>query len=452
MSAEFVDINDLKEERAREFHRVEEIRAAAAKEDNRPLTEEEDKEVSERMDTTDTLSKEIETRERLEAQKALVEAPAVRKTPEPDPRRKRPPAEVAIAADKGDHGFKRGFGEFCMSVRGAYSGGAGARTDVRLTEHRAPTTYGQTGVGADGGFLVPPDFRDVLMQKVFSEDSLIGRCDQLTTGANQITVPLDEDTPWSTSGIRPYWEGENAQMTQSKPLLKQNQIRLHKMTVLIPVTEELAEDAFALDTYITRKASEKMRFQADLAIVSGSGAGKPLGFRDASCTVSVTKEGSQVADTVNFDNLAKMYNAMYAPSRVNAVWVMNQDVEPELLRLFAQTSVGTALTDIMVYMPPGGISQSPYATLYGRPVIPHQAMETLGDKGDIAFVDLTQYLLLQKTGGMRTETSIHLWFDYDTSAFRIVWRLGGQPWWGSTIAARDGSATYSPFVVLAERT
>jgi len=48
--------------------------------------------------------------------------------------------------------------------------------------------------------------------------------------------------------------------------------------------------------------------------------------------------------------------------------------------------------------------------------------------------------------------SIHLWFDYDTTAFRFVLRIAGQPWWSAAADPRDGSATYSPFVALAERT
>jgi hypothetical protein len=52
---------------------------------------------------------------------------------------------------------------------------------------------------------------------------------------------------------------------------------------------------------------------------------------------------------------------------------------------------------------------------------------------------------------MRAETSMHLWFDQDTMAFKFVFRLGGQSKWASTIASRDGTTTYSAFVNIAER-
>jgi hypothetical protein len=33
-----------------------------------------------------------------------------------------------------------------------------------------------------------------------------------------------------------------------------------------------------------------------------------------------------------------------------------------------------------------------YGSLWGRPVIPHQVAETIGDLGDVMLVDLVQYL------------------------------------------------------------
>ena len=104
-----------------------------------------------------------------------------------------------------------------------------------------------------------------------------------------------------------------------------------------------------------------------------------------------------------------------------------------------------------VYLPPGGLSNNPYGTLFGRPVIPHQVCETVGDVFDIGFVDLSQYLALIKAGGLKSQTSIHLWFDQDLTAFKFTLRIGGQPWWASSVASRDGSFALSPFVTLAAR-
>jgi hypothetical protein len=49
---------------------------------------------------------------------------------------------------------------------------------------------------------------------------------------------------------------------------------------------------------------------------------------------------------------------------------------------------------------------------------------------------------------MKSDVSIHLWFDQDMVAFRFTMRVAGQPWWAAAISQRDGSNTQSPFVVL----
>jgi hypothetical protein len=66
-------------------------------------------------------------------------------------------------------------------------------------------------------------------------------------------------------------------------------------------------------------------------------------------------------------------------------------------------------------------------------------------------VDLLQYLTVTKAGGIKSDVSIHLWFDQNLTAFRFTVRIAGQPWWSGSIASRDGSFTQSPFVALAAR-
>lgn len=346
--------------------------------------------------------------------------------------------------DRGQWGF-RSFGEFAMAVK--RGSGKGAEPDPRLIKN-APTTYGSEGVGADGGYAVPPDFRTEIKDLIFTDDSLIGRCDQMTTSANSMTVPVDENAAWdSTDGVQCYWEGEGSQLTQSKPNLKDRQIRTNKLTALVPMTEELMEDASGMDSYLRRKVPEKMDARINTALISGTGAGKPLGILNAPALVTVAKESGQTADTIVFENIVNMWTRMAAPYRRNAIWLINQDIEPQLMTMSFE---GTS-SSVPAYLPPGGLSASPYGMIMGRPVVPVQACQTLGDKGDIILADMSQYMALLKTGGLRTDVSMHLWFDYDVMAFRFIIRLAGQPWLSSPISPENGTNTLSPFVTLAAR-
>lgn len=355
--------------------------------------------------------------------------------------------------DQKKNGFKS-FHEFVKSVKGMSSApGRQPIVDERLLVKAAPGTYSAEGSGGDGGFLIPPDFRESIMRAVFDEPDIIARTNRISTGRNAVQMVVDESTPWGTGGVRVYWLAEAAQKPQSKPKLNKVMIELDKLAALVPVTDELLEDAPMIESLIRDRVGEQMRFQAAFAIVQGSGVGQPLGILNSPALVSVAKETSQVADTVVALNIVKMWARMYAPWRRNAVWIANQDIEPQLQLLMKVGKLDTGAADTGWGIGPLFYSDGNGApTLNGRPVIFTQAAQTLGDKGDIMLTDLSQYMTLLKGGGaVKEDVSIHLWFDYDITAFRFVMRMGGQPWIASPIASRSGSTTYSAFVTLDER-
>lgn len=347
----------------------------------------------------------------------------------------------------------RSFGEMALSVKRACTNGG--VQDPRLERLASASTYGNEASGTDGGYAVPTEFRTAIMQTVLGDDRLASLCDQVTVGGNTFTCPVDETSPWQTSGgILANWEGESQAGTQSKPSLQDRTIKLNKLKCLVPMTDELLEDAAGMDSYLRRKAPEKIAFKLDLAILQGTGAGQPLGLLNSPALVTVSKNNPQTADTLTGKNILEMYSRCYGATR--GVWVVNQDVLPQLYKLSlpGTDNEGNTATGFgsLLYVPPGGLSASPYGTLMGRPVMLSQACETIGDLGDIFFADFSQYLLLLKSGvNPRVDTSMHLWFDQDMTAFKFVLRVGGMPWWSTTLAARDGSATYSPFVTLEAR-
>lgn len=344
-------------------------------------------------------------------------------------------------------GFRH-IGEFAQVVKSSM--GHGATVDPRLVilNTQFSGTTGSGGSANDGGFAVPPDFRTAIMEKVAAEQSLIARTDQLVSSSNTITIPKDETTPWQSSGgIQAYWEGEAQQHTGSKPAVESTSIKLNKLVAMVNVTDELLEDAPALGAYIRRKAPVKIDFKITDAIIRGTGAGMPTGLLNANPKVKIAKESGQSAATLVFANIVKMWAQLYAGCRGNAVWLINQDIEPQLFGLQFPGS-GTA---VPVYLPPGGLSASPYGLLLGRPVLPFESCSTLGTEGDIILTDLQQYMTAQKVTGLRSETSMHLYFDYDITAFKFILRVAGQPWWNKSIDPAQGSNKRSCIVTLADR-
>jgi HK97 family phage major capsid protein len=288
-----------------------------------------------------------------------------------------------------------------------------------------------------------------IWQKVQAEENLLTRCTQLVTDGNSMMIPKDETTPWQTSGgVQVYWEGEAQAPSASKPAFEMGALRLSKLMALVPISEELTQDAAGLESWLRAKAPGKMAAKLNTAIVAGTGVGQPLGIVPSyasvgASVVQVSKETSQPADTVWFTNVNKMYARMYAPWRRNAIWIINQDIEPQLEAMAFQplgaASMLPTAASTPVYLPAGGLVDAPYARLKGRPVVPIEAAAGIGDLGDIILADLTQYWALTKAGGIQTDTSIHLYFDQALTAFRFIFRVNGQPAWSSTIVRQNGT-------------
>ncbi len=452
MFAKSPSIEDLQEKLNTLTASAKSIQDAADKE-QRQLTAEEEQEVAGIFAAFETTELEIKRRERIAALESKVQAPAQRVT-EPATGTPAPLAPNAalprvtggenVAAKSGTAGF-RSMGEFSLAVRNAVGGSVDPRLRVL---NAAPSTQSQEAQGADGGYLVPPDFRTAIVQKVMGEDALLSRTDQQTTGSNSITLPVDETTPWQTSGgVQTYWEGEGTLIRQSKVALNSVTVRANKMSALVPVTDELLEDSASLSAYLGRKVPEKMTYKLNDAILNGDGVMKPLGIFQSPALVTQAAEGGQAADTVVAANINKMWSRMYAPLRRNAVWVINQDIEPQLDSMV----MGGTTAATPVYLPPNGLAGAPNGTLKGRPIIYSEACAALGDVGDIALVDFSQYLSLVKTGGIKQDVSIHLWFDYGLTAFRFSFRVGGLPWWASSITRAKSALPLSFAVALAAR-
>jgi HK97 family phage major capsid protein len=367
------------------------------------------------------------------------------------------PASPINEAERRTHGFNS-FGEFARIVGRAYRDTDSSSIE-RLTN--AATTYGTESVGGDGGWLVPSEFSDAIWQKVSGDGSLLSLCAPFTTSRNSLTFPKDETTPWDNSGgITVYWEGEGQAGTEAKPKFEMATARLNKLMALVKVTEELLEDASGLDSYLRFWTPVKMQSRINTAIVRGNGVGKPLGILTAGSLITVSKETSQDAATIIMPNVEKMWNRLYAPLRQNAVWLINQEVEPMLNGMAfvpSATAPGAALNAMTawgpVYLPSGSVADTPYGRLKGRPVMPMNPCSALGTIGDIILVDLMQYMALRKAqnSGVRVDTSIHLHFDQAIDTYRFVFRVTGQPMWNSTISPENGSNDYGWAVALETR-
>jgi HK97 family phage major capsid protein len=340
-----------------------------------------------------------------------------------------------------------GLGEQLHAI---FKAATGQGVDQRLT--KAATGMNE-GIDSQGGFLLQPEVVAGIMNRANEIGQITSRCRKMTIGGQANTMvfnAIDETSRASNrwGGIIGYWVAEAGTKTPSHPKFRQMTLTLKKVIGAFYATDELLADVPALESLCMGGFSEEISFQVEDAIFNGNGVGKPLGITNSNCLVTVAKETApaQAADTVLSENIFKMWSRLYAKSRANAVWLINQDIEPQLFGMYKMVGV----SGVPVYLPAGGLSQAPYGTLLGRPVIPVEYCATLGDKNDIVLADFSQYVLADK-GGVQSASSIHVAFLTDESVFRLVYRCDGQPLWSSALTPYKGSNTLSPFVTLAER-
>ena len=237
---------------------------------------------------------------------------------------------------------------------------------------------------------------------------------------------------------------------------------LKKLTGLYYTTNELLADTRVLGAFVMRAFSQELGFKLDQGVISGTGAGQLQGILNTPSLVTVAIEAGQATKTILIQNIQKMWGRMWTPSRANAVWLINQDMEQQLNQLVM--TVGTS-GGVPVFIPAGsgvfGAMSAPplvsakglsgiAGTLLGRPVYVVEQASTLGTLGDIMLADFQQYLMIKKDG-LQTATSMHVRFLTDELAYRWVYRTDGQSWFKTPVTPYSGTNTLSPFVTLASR-
>jgi HK97 family phage major capsid protein len=344
----------------------------------------------------------------------------------------------------------KSLGEQLIAVRNSAMG-FGSRIDPRLIQAAASGT--SEAVPSDGGFLVQTDFSEQLLQRTYADGQISGRVTRypISAQSNRLKInAIDEDSRVDGSrwgGVQAFWANEADAFTGAKPKFRQIELALNKLTGLCYATDELLQDAAALEAVIMDAFPKEFTFKVEDAIVNGTGAGQPLGIINSGAVLQIAKDSGDSGPTVSTNDVLNMWSRMFATSRMNCVWLINQDVEPKLYPL----TLGSGTAVILLYTPPKtGNNQQNYGQMLGAPVIPVEHCATLGTPGDIILADLSQYIMSDK-GAPQAASSIHVRFLNDETTFRFVYRVDGQPTWKKPLTPKNGSNTQSPFITLATR-
>ncbi len=298
--------------------------------------------------------------------------------------------------------------------------------DVRRAAPMAlATTYGATVSGQDGGYAVPVDMAESILMP--ATGALLPYCLQVpVTQGGSIDIPLDSATI-AGSGVIAAWESEGAVLPQRKPKLNLTHFELRKLVALVPVTDELLQDSAALAAWLPLAMQQAVTLKVNEAIVAGPGAGRPHGILNSGSLITVAKASGQTAGTIVDANIAAMLARSLSP--MNSIWIANPAAYGHI----------TTLT----------LFDAPTQTLAGMPIVLSDYCSAVGTPGDLILADLSWYVVAMKTPQLNG--SMHLWFDEDVTAFKLVFRMDGMPALAAPITPLNASTTKSHFVTTALR-
>lgn len=389
---------------------------------------------------TKTIEKLIDTKVEAAAEKAVEKAldalPEVKANMN---------GNVKVTLDEADRPFQS-HGEFFMSVKNAAI--APHALDPRLKKLHTPaaelkaTGYNEA-IPSEGGFLVQNETAAGIKEKMYKTGTVLSQFAKDPVTGNTMTYNKVDETSRAdgsrNGGVTGYWGSEAGSLTASKGKFNQLELKLKKVYALCVATDEVLEDAGTLGSWLMRVAPEELRFKVEDAIINGNGVGKPLGILNSGALKSATRTDANEIDVLD---IGRMWAARYSGAD-DYVWFGNQSIFPQLLTL--------TIGNMPVFLPAGGLSGLPYATLLGRPYYDTEYNPTLGTLGDLLLCSPSGYQAIEKSGGIQTASSIHVYFTQGEQAFRFVYRVDGGPLWDTTLTGKDGG-TYSPFVVLAATT
>ena len=234
----------------------------------------------------------------------------------------------------------------------------------------------QEGVDADGGYLVPDEYDDRLIEKLKEENIFRKLCHPVTTSGDH-KINIAASTPAAA------WIEEGEALTFGDATFSQILLDAHKLHVAIKVTEELLYDSkFDLETFILNAFSKALANAEENAFINGSGTGQPLGILAATggADIGVTTASSTA---ITADEIINLVYSLKRPYRKNAAFLMNDQTVAAVRKL--KDGTGT-------YLWHEALTADEPNKLLGYPVYTSEFMPTIeaGAK-TIAFGDFDYY-------------------------------------------------------------
>lgn len=333
----------------------------------------------------------------------------------------------------------KSFGDFLMAVY---------RGDAR----RLKSIYGalkdqSEGVGSQGGFLVPREYSQQLLQVTAADNQIVSRVTRVPVSVESGDYPaLDQFTAPTVGvgetafagGVTVAKTAEGGALTETQARFKMLSWKLNKIGGYTEVSNELIADSpTSIEALLGALFRVAVSAKKEYYVLRGTGNGEPLGILNASCAIGITPATNNEFDWADVLSIRSRFKKVMGS---DGVWIIHPSIWPDIGTM--EVSTGS-----------GGVYQANLATaiqqgLAGFPILESEHLPQANSTA-VILADLKSYALFEK-GELSIAFSEHAAFTADKGTWRFTERLDGKPWLINAITLADptGSYTVSPFVYL----
>lgn len=338
----------------------------------------------------------------------------------------------------------------------------------RKDERRLSTVYG-TGwqqysgdevkalggaTGSAGGFAVPETFETEIskLEALMAFFEPLAYPVRMGSEIHKFPMLNQSDNPTSSGvgasgffgGMYFSMAGEGATIAERSPEFKQGELRARKLAGLTTSSNELREDAPAVERELMQLFAEGLAAAKQYLFLHHNGVGGPLGALNAANPARLTKNRAGGGNNIDIADVTGLMSLMVPSLFGSAVFVCHPLALDNLMQLQLVTNGDPAFTPASNAAPGSPLIGS----LVGKSVYANEYMSPPGTAGDLAFIAPRAYAVGTRSG-ILISGSEHAYFTSDQYAWRVTTRIDGQPRIDGTIKLKDGSNTeVSPFVVL----
>ncbi|MGD6778452.1 phage major capsid protein [Sutcliffiella horikoshii] len=269
----------------------------------------------------------------------------------------------------------------------------------------------QIGQDSEGGYLVPDEYEQQLVQALEEANVLRGLCHVINTSHGDRKIPV------VASHGSAAWMDEESALQESDDTFTQVSLSAYKLGTMLKVSDELLHDSFFnLERYVASEFARRVGAAEEEAFLLGNGSSKPTGLLNSTGGASLGVTAAS-ATSITMDEVIDLFHSLKSSYRKNATFVVNDGTIKAIRKL--KDANGQ-------YLWQPSVTAGTPDTILNRPVRTSQYMPTAGaGEKTILFGDFSYYWIADRQG--RTFKRLNELYAANGQVGFLAWqRLDGK--------------------------